>query len=118
MNPNDLPWTDWEKVDPRIGALKQRTENLNTTMDQISSLGNTREIRISAMEDILITVQADLVRLNLFSKMSFLEQCGDINKEQLKRLGNMLHSPDNENHVLAQETIESCMQGHYTKKDG
>lgn len=91
---------DWSQPDPKIKTLKIDTEDLKlVTQDHAQELLNLKA-EVGMLKDINDTLALNLRLVTLFS-------IGKIDSEQLKTLKKMLTSVDDENRIVALETINN-----------
>lgn len=101
---------EWYDGDPKILTLKKKLEALENTMDIASSGNSSLASSMVSLEGNVQTIMKNQSAMLNHINLIHLCLAKKITPEEMSNLIGMLESVDEENHVIAHETINNLLK--------
>lgn len=102
--------SEWYEGDPKILTLKRRIETLESIMSAAASNTSALTSSISSLDNNVQTLMRNQAAMANHINLLHLCVAKKITPEEMSNLLGMLESVDEENHVIAHETINNLLK--------
>lgn len=101
---------EWYDGDPKILTLKKKLETLENTMAGIPSNNAALASSVSSLDNNIQTLMRNQAAMTNHINLLHLCVAKKITPDEMSNLLGMLESVDEENHVIAHETINNLLK--------
>lgn len=102
--------SEWREGDSRILTLKRRITELESTMSAAASNNSALASSMSSLDNNVQTIMRNQAAMANHINLLHLCVAKKITPEEMSNLLGMLESVDEENHVIAHETINNLLK--------